>query len=129
MVRELIERAIVTRVIFDGKRAVGVEYRKKGKIIQVFAPSTVISAGGIGSPVILRASGIKRAGYDFFFDPLIGVRGTIKDLEVPLSEIPMSCGVHMADEGYMMTDMSQPFATTALLAAGALRLHKIFSRE
>jgi choline dehydrogenase-like flavoprotein len=126
---ELIERAEVARVIFEGKCAVGVEYKKKGKTTRVFASTTVISAGGIGSPVILRASGIKRAGYDFFFDPLIGVRGTIKDLEVPLSEIPMSCGVHMADEGYMMTDMSHPFATSALLAAGAFRLHKIFSRN
>ncbi len=125
---ELIERARVTRVIFEGKNAVGVEYRKGGNLSKVFAPITVISAGGIGSPVILRSSGIKRAGYQFFFDPLIGVRGTVKDIEVPLSEIPMSCGVHLEDEGYMMTDMSHPFATSALFAATAFRPHKIFSR-
>jgi choline dehydrogenase-like flavoprotein len=126
---ELIEKATVTKVIFEGKCAVGVEYRKKGKLSEVFAPATVISAGGIGSPVILRASGIKGAGYQFFFDPLIGVRGTVKDIEVPLSEIPMSCGVHLEDEGYMMTDMSHPFATTAIFAAAAFRPHKIFSRK
>jgi hypothetical protein len=40
----------------------------------VFDPRVVISAGGIGSPVILRASGMLEAGYDFFFDPLIGLR-------------------------------------------------------
>ena len=125
---ELIEKAKVTKVILEAKSAVGVEYRKKGKTAQVFAPTTVISAGGIGSPVILRASGIERAGYDFFFDPLIGVRGTVNDIEVPFSEIPMSCGVHMEDEGYLMTDMSHPFATTAAFAAGVLRLHKMFSR-
>ena len=83
--------------------------------------------GGIGSPVILRASGIQEAGYDFFFDPLIGVRGTVKDIEVPSSEIPMSCGVHLEDEGYMMTDMSHPFTTSALFAAVSLRPHRIFS--
>ncbi|MGA3084653.1 MAG: GMC family oxidoreductase N-terminal domain-containing protein [Thermodesulfobacteriota bacterium] len=125
----LIERAKVTKVIFEGKSAVGVEYRKKGKIFKVFAPTIVISAGGIGSPVILRASGIKGAGYNFFFDPLIGVRGSIKDLEVPLSEIPMSCGIHLEDEGYMMTDMSHPFATSAALAAVAFRPDKVFSRK
>jgi choline dehydrogenase-like flavoprotein len=126
---ELIEKAQVTKVIIEGKRAVGVEYRKKGEMFQVFAPIMVISAGGIGSPVILRASGIERAGYDFFFDPLIGVRGTVKHIEVRPSEIPMSCGVHMKDEGYIMTDMSHPFTTTALFAAGVLRLDQMFSRR
>ena len=125
---ELIERAKVARVIFEGKSAVGVEYRKQGKISEVFAPTTIISAGGIGSPVILRASGFKGAGYNFFFDPLIGVRGTLKDIEVPLSEIPMSCGVHMEDEGYMMTDMSHPFATSAMFASAVFRPYKMFSR-
>jgi choline dehydrogenase-like flavoprotein len=71
---------------------------------------------------------MKEAGYDFFFDPLIGVRGTIKDIEVPTSEIPMSAGVHMVDEGYMMTDMSHPFATTALFASAVFRFDKMFSR-
>jgi hypothetical protein len=67
---------------------------------------------------------MKEAGYDFFFDPLIGVRGTVKDIEVPPSEIPMSAGVHMVDEGYMMTDMAHPFATTALFASGVFRFDK-----
>lgn len=125
----LVDRAKVTKVILEGRSAVGVEYRKKGKSLKVFAPTTVVSAGGIGSAVILRASGMERAGHDFFFDPLIGVRGTVKDIEVPLSEIPMSCGVHMEDEGYMMTDMSHPFATTAAFAVGVLRLDKMFSRR
>lgn len=126
---ELIGRAKVTKVIIEGKTAIGVEFTKNGKTSKAFAPKIVISAGGIGTPVILRASGIKEAGYDFFFDPLIGVRGTVKDIEVPPSEIPMSAGVHMVDEGYMMTDMAHPFATTAIFAAGVFRFDKMFSRR
>ena len=126
---KLVEKAKVTRVLIEAKKAVGVEYRKNGKTCQAFAPKVVVSAGGIGTPVILRASGIKEAGYDFFFDPLIGVRGTVKDMHVPPSEIPMSAGVHVVDEGYMMTDMSHPFATSALFAAGVLRFDKILSRR
>jgi choline dehydrogenase-like flavoprotein len=34
----------------------------------------------------------------------------------------------MVDEGYMMTDMSHPFATTAMFAAGVFRFDKMFSR-
>jgi choline dehydrogenase-like flavoprotein len=126
---KLINGAKVKKVLFEGHNAVGVEFTKGQKKYEAFAPKVVISAGGIGSPVILRASGIKRAGYDFFFDPLIGVRGTVKDLSVPTSEIPMTAGVHIEDEGYMMTDMAHPFFTTALFAAGSFKFHKIFSRR
>jgi len=125
----LMNRAKVTKVIIEDKTAIGVEYTKGRKISKVFASKVIISAGGIGTPVILRASGIKRAGYDFFFDPLIGVRGTIKDINVPNSEIPMSAGVHMEDEGYMMTDLAHPFAFTALFAAEVFRFDKMFDRS
>jgi choline dehydrogenase-like flavoprotein len=125
---QLIDRAKVTRVIIENNTAIGVEFTKNGNTSQLFAPKIVISAGGIGTPVILRASGMQEAGYDFFFDPLIGVRGTVKDIEVPLSEIPMSAGVHMADEGYMMTDMSHPSQTSALFASAVFRFDKLFSR-
>ena len=66
---ELIDRAKASRVIIEDKTAVGVEYTKNGRTSQIFAPEIVISAGGIGTPVILRASGMKEAGYDFFFRP------------------------------------------------------------
>ena len=126
---ELIDRAKVTKVIIEDKSAIGVEFTKNGRNSTVFAPKIVLSAGGIGTPVIMRASGIKEAGYDFFFDPLIGVRGTVRNMKVPLSEIPMSAGVHMEDEGYMMTDMSHPFATAAIFASGVFRFDKMFSRR
>lgn len=126
---ELVTNARVTRVIIENGAAVGVEYKKNGKLSTAFASKIIISAGGIGSPVILRASGLKKAGYDFFFDPLIGVRGTLDDIDVPLSEIPMSAGVHMQDEGYMMTDMVFPAATTALFTAQVFRFDKMFSRR
>ena len=126
---QLVTHAKVTRVIIENNTAVGVEYKKNGALSTALASKIIISAGGIGSPIILRASGLKNAGYDYFFDPLIGVRGTVDDIDVPLSEIPMSAGVHMQDEGYMMTDMVFPAATTALFAAQMFRFDKMFSRR
>ena len=126
---ELINGAKVNKVLIDGKKAIGVEFVKGRKRYQAFAPKVIVSAGGIGTPVILRASGIERAGYDFFFDPLIGVCGTVKDIDVPAGEIPMTAGVHMEDEGYMMTDMAHPCALNAIFAAGAFKFHKMFSRR
>jgi len=52
-------RAQTTRVLFEGKRAVGVEYWQGGQLHQVRAVAEVIlSAGAIGSPQILQCSGI-----------------------------------------------------------------------
>lgn len=52
-------RAQTTRVLFEGKRAVGVEYMKGGKLQQARAKAEVILASGaIGSPQILQNSGV-----------------------------------------------------------------------
>lgn len=55
----VLTHAQVTRVIFDGKRAVGVEYMKDGQRQELRAKSEVILAGGaINSPQILQLSGV-----------------------------------------------------------------------
>jgi choline dehydrogenase len=50
---------VVNRILFEGKRAIGVEYFRNGKLQQAFAEKEVIlSAGAINSPQILQLSGI-----------------------------------------------------------------------
>lgn len=52
-------RAQVQRILFEGKRAIGVEYKKNGQLIQVRAKREVIlSAGAFQSPQILMLSGV-----------------------------------------------------------------------
>ena len=122
----LISRARVHKVIVEKNNAVGVAYKRWGTVHKAYAPKIILAAGGIGSPVILRKSGIYRAGYDYFFDPLISVMGTVKNLGGG-REIPMATGVHMEDEGYVMTDMTVPQTPYMLFAAQVFRLHKLFS--
>lgn len=52
-------KAHVTRVLFDGKRAIGVEYRQNGHLKTVHAHGEVILSGGaINSPQLLQLSGV-----------------------------------------------------------------------
>ncbi|XP_066592134.1 glucose dehydrogenase [FAD, quinone]-like isoform X2 [Prorops nasuta] len=53
------KNSLVSKVIFSGKKAIGVQYEKRGKIRSVYAKNEVIlSAGSIGSAQILMLSGI-----------------------------------------------------------------------
>ena len=56
---ELRTRAHATRILFEGKRAVGIEYRRGNEIKQARASCEVILCGGaINSPQLLQLSGI-----------------------------------------------------------------------
>jgi choline dehydrogenase len=51
--------ALATRILFEGNRATGVEYRRGGQTFTARARASVIlSAGSIGSPQLLELSGV-----------------------------------------------------------------------
>ncbi len=55
----VITHALVHKVLLEGKKAVGIEYRHRGETKQALADREVIlSAGPIGSPHLLQLSGI-----------------------------------------------------------------------
>ncbi|WPN28452.1 choline dehydrogenase [Pseudomonas sp. P5_109] len=65
--REALERgnvqvrteALALRILFDGKRAAGIEYKHNGEVHQAFARREVLlTAGAINSPQLLLLSGI-----------------------------------------------------------------------
>ncbi|MEU5123188.1 choline dehydrogenase [Streptomyces asoensis] len=82
-------RSLVTRVLFEGKRAVGVEYRRgKGPLSRVRAGEVILCGGAINSPQLLQLSGVGNAeelralGIDVVHD-LPGVGENLQDhLEV-----------------------------------------------
>ncbi len=73
-------KAHTTRLLFEGKKAVGVEYRQNGKLHRAQAGREVIlSAGSINSPQLLQLSGVgpsevlKPLGIDVLHDsPAVG---------------------------------------------------------
>jgi choline dehydrogenase len=55
----IVTDALVRRVLFEGRRAVGVEFSRGGKVERATALAEVILSGGaIGSPHILQLSGV-----------------------------------------------------------------------
>jgi len=86
---EVVTRAMVSRVLFEGKTAVGVEYRRgRHAAQQVRATTVILSGGAINSPQLLQLSGVGNAaelsalGIDVVHD-LPGVGENMQDhLEV-----------------------------------------------
>ncbi len=57
-----VSRALARRILFDGRRAIGVEYEKGGKVHTVLADrEVVLAAGSINSPQLLQLSGVGSA--------------------------------------------------------------------
>jgi choline dehydrogenase len=55
-------RSFVSRILFEGKRAVGVEITERGRSRRVMAGEVVLCGGAINSPQLLQLSGVGNAG-------------------------------------------------------------------
>ena len=69
------------RILFENKRAIGIEFLKEGKCLRAFANKKLIISGGINSPQLLMLSGIgpaeqlRAAGIPIIFNnPHVGKR-------------------------------------------------------
>jgi choline dehydrogenase len=75
----------VTRLLFDGRRCIGVAYRRGGRNEVVYARARVVlSAGTIGSPQILQISGI-------------GPPNLLQDIGVPIVHALPGVGKNLRD--------------------------------
>jgi choline dehydrogenase len=76
--------ALAQRVLFDGKRAVGLEYRQNGAVRRARARREVLLAGGsLQSPQLLQLSGVGPAGLlkEFGIDIVHEVPGVGENLQ------------------------------------------------
>jgi choline dehydrogenase-like flavoprotein len=124
----VVPHANVKKVIFDGRTAIGVEYKRNLIPKKAYGKKIVISAGGIGTPVILNNSGFHNAGNKFFFDPLIVAFGEVKDINGG-KEFPMTAGCHFDDDNYMMTDMTVPLPIYLGFSAEVFRFDRLASHS
>lgn len=112
----LINQALVDEVTIENHQAVGVQAMTPRGRININARATVVSAGGMGTPIILQRSGIFDAGQGFFADPLLVTYGIHRG-PGSWKDIPMSAGtLELVPEGIVMTDLADPWATFLLNA-------------
>jgi choline dehydrogenase len=91
-------RALVHRVVFDGRRAVGVDYStRRGGTLRVAAGEVVLCGGAFNSPQLLQLSGV-------------GDRAKLTALGLPVVQDLPAVGRHMQDhlEVYVQYSCKQP---------------------
>lgn len=91
-------RAFVTRVLFDGARAVGVEYTTGGSTVhRALAGEVILAGGAINTPQLLQLSGVGRAA-------------DLEDLGIPVVADLPGVGDHLQDhlEVYIQYACTQP---------------------
>jgi choline dehydrogenase len=102
---KLVTRAMARRVIFEGKRAVGVEYSRGKTVHKAFAArEVIIAASSINSPKILQLSGVGPA-------PLLQEHG------IPVVHDLLGVGENLHDhlEVYFQVKCKQPITLNGKL--------------
>jgi len=125
---QLRDRARVTRVLVEDGRAVGVEADIDGDMQQLRAGRVVLAAGGIGSPRLLRASGLPAGSGAFFSDPVVAVMGSVDDIDGG-AEVPMAAGASWIDDGIALADLTLPRAMYQAFALQAGRVDRLLAHR
>lgn len=113
---DLRVNAKVSRVLMDGKQVLGVEGTLAGHPFRAQAPIVILSAGGIGTPRILQASGVHGAGDGMTMDTTAMVYGFIKERGTG-NEPPMTWSWENLEEGYMLSTLIDPWLLYPLITA------------
>jgi choline dehydrogenase len=80
---EVVTRAQVDRILFDGTRATGVEYRMRGRSQRVTAGEVILCGGAFNSPQLLQVSGVGDADHlrSVGVDPIHHLPGVGQNLQ------------------------------------------------
>lgn len=97
--------AHVTKLLFDGSRVVGVEYRQRGELRRVHAGSEIIlSAGTFQSAQLLMLSGIGDAEHlqSVGIDPVLDLKGVGRNLHDHVgTQVQFTCPAPVTDYKYI----------------------------
>jgi choline dehydrogenase-like flavoprotein len=72
---EVLYNASVEKVTSENGKVTGVLLHRGHEHLSILANTVILAAGGIGTPVILQASGIDEAGTNLFIDTFVNIYG------------------------------------------------------
>ncbi len=106
---ELMTQAKVSDVMIDHGQVIGVRGKLKRKDpFEIYADTVVVSAGGIGTPIILQHSGLFDAGKGMTMDTTAMVYGVAK-LRGNSADAPMTVSWCDDEHGYMLSTLIDPW--------------------
>jgi choline dehydrogenase-like flavoprotein len=112
----LLTRARVDHLIIEEGQVGGVRGKLRGRQpFEVRAKVVVLSAGGIGTPLILQRSGFAEAGRGMAMDPTVMVYGVSKEQGTAF-EPPMTVGYSDLEQGYMLSTLIDPWILYPIMA-------------
>lgn len=124
----LLDKAKVERALIVDGRAVGVEYRRGAQPARALAPLVVLAGGGIGSPRLLHASGLRSRSSALFTDPVVAVMGSVDDIDGG-AEVPMAAGMRLEADGISLADLTLPKPMYQGFTAQAGRFDRLFAHR
>lgn len=114
----------VKRILAENGRATGIEARRPdGGTVRITAPQVVVAAGAIGTPPLLRRSGLGAhpgVGRRLSIHPATGITASFEETVVPWSGVMQSVGIEALHEreGILIEATSTPPGMGAVSAPG-----------
>jgi len=105
---EFYTSARVTGLMIENGKAAGVWATLEGQEAEIHAQTVVLSAGGIGSPLLLKQAGLTRAGEGIGMDTTVMVYGAGKQAGNG-NEPPMTYEWINDEVGYLLSTLIDPW--------------------
>jgi choline dehydrogenase-like flavoprotein len=113
---ELITEARVDDLIIENRQIGGVRGKVRGQPFEIEAKVVVLSAGGIGTPLLLQQAGFFEAGHGMTMDTTTMVYGVSKERGIG-NEPPMTWAYADDEIGYMLSTLIDPWLLYPIITA------------
>lgn len=117
---EILYNASALKVISENGKVKSVLIRKGHEELNIKANTVILAAGGIGTPVILQASGIDEAGSNLFIDTLVNIYGEHETMSIA-HEPQMAMGIIEGHEarGFILSTFFNHPRSLRMIESGA----------
>jgi choline dehydrogenase-like flavoprotein len=109
----------VDELVIENRKVAGVRGRRQGRPFELAAPTVVLAAGGIGTPLLLQRAGVRRAGQGIAMDTTLMLYGASR-FPGNGREPPMTYAWANDDPetgGYMLSTLIDPWLMYPIITA------------